>query len=231
VGRTVIIGDVHGCADELEELLAAVGLGSEDRLVTVGDLVARGPDSRRVLRLVRDLDATGVRGNHEVRLLAAREARRRGVAGPPLGPSHARLVELLDDADWAVLDRLPAYLELPAHGALVVHAGLVPGKPITEQDPWALTHIRSLDEAGAPSDRPGCQSWAATYQGEAHVVFGHDARRGLQLYAAATGLDSACIYGGRLSALVLAEGAAVPPASDRMDAIVSVPARRAYITG
>ena len=53
--RTVLIGDVHGCADELSDLLALVGLAAEDQIVLVGDLVGRGPDARRTLELARTL--------------------------------------------------------------------------------------------------------------------------------------------------------------------------------
>ena len=72
MGRTIVVGDVHGCSAELEDLLERIGFSSADRLVFVGDLVARGPDSRGVLALMRQLDATSVRGNHEGKLLAWR---------------------------------------------------------------------------------------------------------------------------------------------------------------
>jgi hypothetical protein len=90
---TIIIGDVHGCADELSELLGRVGPGAGDQVVFVGDLVARGPDSPGVLRLVRELGARAVRGNHEERLLAARAARRKGEQGPRLGAAHLSVFE------------------------------------------------------------------------------------------------------------------------------------------
>ncbi|MDQ2645633.1 MAG: metallophosphoesterase, partial [Myxococcota bacterium] len=75
---TILIGDVHGCAAELSELLERLGPRQGDQVVFVGDLVARGPDSPGVLRLIRELGGRAVRGNHEERLLAARAARRKG---------------------------------------------------------------------------------------------------------------------------------------------------------
>jgi hypothetical protein len=231
VGRTVIVGDVHGCADELDELLGAVALGHGDALVFVGDLVARGPDSRRVLRRYRELGARGALGNHEARILAVREAEQRGEPGPRLGPSHRQLMLEMDEADWGVLSDLRLTLVLPEHDVLVVHAGLVPGLPLEAQDRWALLHMRSLDDHGKPTDRPGPRSWAADYRGDAHAVFGHDARRGLQIHESATGLDSGCVYGGQLSALVLDAGARVPPPAERRDVIVQVDARAAYFGG
>jgi len=78
VPRTIVIGDVHGCANELTELLSKLAVVQSDRVVFVGDLVARGPDSHRMLRLVRELSTLTVRGNHKEHLLAARTATLRG---------------------------------------------------------------------------------------------------------------------------------------------------------
>ena len=132
-GRSIIIGDVHGCADELEQLLESVSSTEQDSVYFVGDLVARGPKSTRVLALFRELGAAGVLGNHEARLLEARAARREGRAGPRLGPAHERLMTELGSADWELLEQLPLTLDLPGHGICIVHAGVVPGVPLTRQ--------------------------------------------------------------------------------------------------
>ncbi len=193
----------------------------------VGDLVARGPDSRGVLRLARELKASTVRGNHEERLLAAHEARRAGGQGPRLGASHAELVQSLDEEEWEQLASLPLQLELPEHGIRVVHAGVVPGVAWAEQDPWMVTHIRSIAADGTPSEKWGTP-WAVSYAGSPHVVFGHNAQTSPQLHPHATGIDTACVYGGALTALVLRRGQAPPPVDSRADALVSVPARQRY---
>lgn len=206
-----------------------IQLGSEDQVVFVGDLVARGPDSAGVLSFARRVGALAVRGNHEHRMLLARKARDEGTRGPRLGPSHQRLLDELSEEDWALLEDLPLYLEFPEHHTLAVHAGLKPGVPLSEQEPWAMMHMRSLTRHGAPSDRYSSTSWAEAYQEGPHVVFGHNAQAGLQLHQNATGLDTACVYGGRLSALVLDQGQEPPPPRERADAIVSVPSHGRYV--
>ena len=220
---------MHGCADELDDLLDEVELTEADRVVFVGDLVARGPDTSRVLSTVRKVNALCVRGNHEHRMILAHEARKRGEKGPRLGPSHRALLDKLSDEDWQQLAELPLSLEFPDHNIRVVHAGVAPGVAMDRQQAWTLMHIRSLTSRGAPSDRYTPHSWAEKYDEEPHIVFGHNAQAGLQLHPHATGLDTACVYGGRMTALVLPEGTAPPPVEERPDCIVSVTSRARYV--
>ncbi|MCC6521691.1 MAG: metallophosphoesterase [Polyangiaceae bacterium] len=234
MARTLVIGDVHGCADELEMLLDGLAVvRGTDRVVLVGDLVARGPDAARVLRACRELDARAVRGNHEARLLRFHARGGTPGADPGLGPrasEHVRRAAAgLDEADFRFLASLPLALELPEHGLVVVHAGLLPGVPLAEQQERTLLYVRTLDDAGAPSElRDGGVPWGTRYTGPPHVAFGHNALAEPQLHPWATGLDTGCVYGGRLTALVLDAGEPVPPVPARRAALASVPARRAY---
>ena len=225
--RSIFIGDVHSCAAELAELLSAVAVTDDDQVIFVGDLLSRGPDPLGVLQLFRSVRARSAIGNHEQRLLAGHHARLRGEPGPKQGSSHAEVALLLSDEDWAILESMPLWVDVPEHDVRVVHAGIVPGVPFEKQDPWMLTHIRSIDERGKPSEKWGTL-WGSLYQDEPHIVFGHNARQRPQLHPHATGLDTACVYGGALTALVLQPGMAPPPVADRLDAMHSIPARRAY---
>lgn len=227
--RSIFIGDVHGCARELERLLEAVQWSSSDRVYFVGDLVARGPKSTGVLRIFRRIDARGVLGNHEDRLLEARAARKAGRPGPQLSPSHEHLMTRLPEKDWALLEALPLSLDVPEHGVRIVHAGVVPGVPIERQQRRDLLKMRALEPDGSATSSWRERSWAADYTGPPHVVFGHNALTGLQLHPHATGLDSGCVYGGSLTALVLPEGTSVPPPEARRALLVSVRAAERYV--
>lgn len=189
----------------------------------VGDLVNKGPKSAQVVRWAREAGAHCVRGNHDDALLSVhRRSGKWASAEPP--PSYAYAREL-SEADLAFLEGLPYSLALPQHGVLVVHAGLVPAVPLDAQLPADLFKIRDVRSAepGAPLEgleKPaeGSASWASRYEGElGHVVFGHDAKRGLQRERFATGLDTGCCYGKALTLLIL-------PGHE----LVSTPARRAY---
>jgi hypothetical protein len=224
--RTIIIGDVHGCSVELEALLERVGVDYGDMLVFVGDVVSKGPDSLGALDVVRRTGAIMVRGNHEARLLAWKKSPNEIV----LGKAHREVVEKLREEDWTILEASVLHYDLPAHEARVVHAGVVPGVPIEKQTPENLVTIRSIDAHGQASDKATGPLWGELYKGPPHIVFGHNAVTGLQLHPWATGLDTGCVYGGRLAAIVLKEGEKIPKrASEREPLLVFEPARRVYV--
>lgn len=204
MGRTLIIGDVHGCIEELDALLAKMRASAGDRVVFVGDLVAKGPGSRRVVQRARELGAITVRGNHEEHVLGFRRAALEGAPLPRIGRSHREVVESLDDEDWDYLFGTPTYLELPEARATVVHAGLAPGVPLAEQTREHLLNMRSIRPDGSISSRiEEGVPWAARWAGPERVFFGHDAVRGLQLHPRAIGLDTGCVYGGELTGVEL----------------------------
>ncbi|MGD8825624.1 MAG: metallophosphoesterase [Myxococcales bacterium] len=216
--RSLIVGDVHGCREELEDLLEHSGWDEQDQLVAVGDLVAKGPDSLGVIRLMRRLGARAVCGNHDQHCLRWWNAVRSGQPAPELRAAHQQVVGSLSEADWQWLADLPYYIELPEHDALVVHAGLLPDVPLQQQKPYDLMNMRSvLADGTASRNYDEGTPWATLWRGPRLVVFGHDAMRGLQRHPYAIGLDTGCVYGGWLTGLWL-------PDRD----LVSVPARATY---
>jgi predicted phosphodiesterase len=212
--RTLIVGDVHGCLDELLALLAAAGRTPDDRVVLVGDLVAKGPKSAGVVRWARESKADAVLGNHDAHVLRAARG------DPRVGRLHRAVAETLSAADVDWLGSRPLWLRLDGvadRPYAVIHGGLVPGIPLEQQTRDHLLNLRSITAEGEPSKRIVEAPWASLWKGPEHVVFGHDAVRGLQRHSFATGLDTGCVYGRELTALVL-------PAGE----LVSVPAARAY---
>jgi hypothetical protein len=234
MSRTIIVGDVHGCRRELEILLERIAFVSGDRLIFVGDLIARGPDSLGVLDIVRRTGALVVRGNHEQKLLTWKEAKEARLRGEPardvkLGPIHAAIAAELRPVDWSLLETSALWIDLPEHGARIVHAGVEPGVPIERIPPAVLMSIRTVDPDGRANERSGAALWGARYTGPPHVVFGHNAAPGLQLHRWATGLDTGCVYGGRLTAMVLGEGMKIPTSiPHRQRLLASQPALRVY---
>jgi bis(5'-nucleosyl)-tetraphosphatase (symmetrical) len=200
--RTILIGDVHGCSEELAELLKAVSFDDKsDRLILLGDAINKGPDSLGVLHLIRDNKAECLMGNHELGFLNWLEA------NIPLGRSGFDRVkeqlgeELLTWVGW--MKQLPLFIE----GAdfLAVHGGLVPGVALNEMSARMLTRIRTWDGKGEDINNPNNPAWYEFYHEKKLVVYGHWAARGLNVRANTIGLDSGCVWGGHLSALILPE--------------------------
>jgi hypothetical protein len=218
--RTIVVGDVHGCAQELQLLLGKCGHSSADRVVLAGDLVAKGPDSQAVVQFARENGILAVMGNHDAFALAHRND-----VGK-IDRAHGRRIYLgqLRPEDWAYLEALPLFLRLgranPAGPEyVVVHAGAVPGVPLEQQKREHLLSLRSIDDTCAPTSRLLVHfPWSARWRGPESLVFGHDAVRGMQQTALATGIDTGCVYGRALTALILPEGKTVQvPALRRYD--------------
>jgi diadenosine tetraphosphatase ApaH/serine/threonine PP2A family protein phosphatase len=209
--RTIVVGDIHGCYDELSDLLDKLALGRDDRFVSVGDLIVKGERNREVLDLfIRDARFSAVIGNHDRAILrhwlrekkSHKKMHKR--ARKELKPERARYL--------AYLASLPPMIDLGTH--LVVHAGIRPGVPLSEQAIEDLTELRTL---GADRTSREGLPWYEVYDGRQIVLFGHWPSDEPRRARRALGLDTGCVYGYRLTAYVV-----------EADQFVSVRARRAY---
>jgi diadenosine tetraphosphatase ApaH/serine/threonine PP2A family protein phosphatase len=213
--RTIVIGDLHGCYDETLELLDRLAVGSSDRVIFAGDLVDRGPKPRECVELAMRHEC--ILGNHEEKHL---RQRRKPVEA--LLPDHAATRRALDESHLDWFATLPLFIRLPEAGAVVVHAGVLPGVPIEKQDPRILLHAqcvrppepRSFWPSKAP---PGWTFWTNHWRGPERVIFGHSVLDRPLMSAWTAGIDTGCVHGRTLTALVLPEWR-----------LVSVPARDCY---
>jgi diadenosine tetraphosphatase ApaH/serine/threonine PP2A family protein phosphatase len=212
MGRTIVIGDIHGCFEELQDLLRVLELRTEDRVIAVGDLIVKGPQSREVLdRFIEDDRFSAVIGNHD-------RAIRQHWRGEPLRLTKEQKVtvaELESDRERysAYLRSLPFTINLGSH--LIVHAGVRPGVPLRRQMSSDLTEMRTMGVN--PSSRKGVP-WFDVYRGRRVVLFGHWPAKAPRVARRALGLDTGCVYGGRLTAYVI-----------ELNQFVSVPARQSYV--
>ncbi|GGO29648.1 polynucleotide kinase-phosphatase [Deinococcus humi] len=228
------IGDVHGCLDELRDLLTKLGYAVRDDLsvippegrkaVFVGDLVDRGPDTPGVLRLVMGMVQNGtalcVPGNHDIKLVKALRGRKVSV-------THGldRSLEQLEAESPEFRQQVTDFLEgLVSHYVLddgqvvVAHAGMketYQGRASGRVREFALygETTGETDEFGLPVR----WNWAAEYRGAATVVYGHTPVPEPQWLNRTVDIDTGCVFGGRLTALRY-------PERD----LVSVPARQVY---
>ena len=225
--RLLIIGDVHGCLSELKRLLAKVEYSPETMTVIfVGDLVSKGPDSAKVVEFVRLNGFLSVRGNHEDNILLGNYNKQ---------SKYANRVEQFSAKDLDFIRELPLSITVPALDLLVVHAGVNShnrGCPVSAQSFNDLIRIRCVcaNGTGTPSGPkdPTDKFWASIYTGPPFIVFGHDAKRRLQIHPWARGLDTGCVYGGSLSGLLIEDTRKQHDWMNHAE-IISVPAVKAYV--
>lgn len=201
-GRVIAIGDIHGCALEFEALIDKLGLTRHDRLVLLGDLVNRGPDSAGVIALARRYAHRALLGNHELRLLNYRRT------GDPthLKKSDYETLRQLSADDWSYLAQMPLTYHLPEFDTVLVHGGFLPDRPWRGQPDRVVTRIQVVGPDGEPhkiSDFPRSPHWSDVWRGPPFVVYGHTPRPEPKRLTWSLGIDTGCVRGGSLTACVL----------------------------
>lgn len=228
-----IIGDVHGCLDELKTLLARLGWTIDDenivpplgrKAIFVGDLVDRGPDTPGVLALVGRMIAAGqalcVRGNHDDKLLRKLQGRDVAITHgleTSLQQLEGRPPEFIEMVR-GLLESLPTHYVLDDGKLVVAHAGIseeLQGRISDRVRAFTLygKTTGSQDEFGLPVRL----DWAADYRGRATVIYGHTPTLNLDWINRTICIDTGCVFGGMLTALRYPE-----------QELVSVPALRTY---
>jgi protein phosphatase len=217
-----VIGDVHGCLHELLELMAALGYEvnwkSGDFAVTppkhrklafAGDLANRGPATPDVLRLVMKMVRAGqaycVPGNQDVKLARALRSRTRGRVVPGVMRSLEQFAG--EPAEFRAevakfLDGLASHYVLDDGNLVIAHAGLqerMHGSGSAKARKFALSGQNNgkLDKFGLPVR----VNWAASYRGDALVVYGHTPVIEPVWLNNTVNIDTGCVYGGHLTAL------------------------------
>lgn len=230
-----IVGDVHGCFDELVELLVKLGYSVDAdafkvtapagrKLIFVGDLVDRGPKIPQVLKLVMNAVADDVAlcvpGNHDVKLM--RKLRGRDVQiTHGLADSLAQLENETEEFRGKVaefIDDLVSHYVLDGGRLVVAHAGMK--ESMQGRGSGAVRDFALFGETTGETDEFGLPvryNWAAEYRGQAIVVYGHTPVPQPEWLNRTLNIDTGCVFGGQLTALRY-------PGKE----IVSVPALRTY---
>lgn len=216
-----IIGDVHGCCDELERLLALLGYELQPggsyahpagrKLVFVGDLVDRGPRSPDVVRLVMETVTAGhafcVPGNHDIKFM-------RAIRGKNVKVNHGLAESLqqfaaaeehspgISNASAAFMDALVSHYVFDDGKLVVAHAGMkqeMQGRGSGRVREFALygETTGETDDFGLPVR----YNWAADYRGRAMVVYGHTPVPEPEWLNRTINIDTGCVFGGKLTAL------------------------------
>lgn len=225
-GRIIVVGDVHGCAGELAELLRRVCPVHGDRLIATGDFAGKGPAVADAMALWRDVGGESVLGNNDARFLEAAER------GEDVRRENRPLLDHPGLLEW--MRGFPLWIEIEEIDAAIVHGGFFPDRSIAEHDTVtdrdAVMRLRAVRKEDGRwtyipkrDARPDDPFWATLWRGPL-AIYGHTPQKDSlpRRDAAAIGIDTSCVYGGRLTAVVFD-----PAAEDRWS-VVSVDAHRAW---
>ncbi|MBL8994756.1 MAG: metallophosphoesterase [Spirochaetia bacterium] len=199
MSRTIFVGDVHGCYDELMLLIGKIKPEKSDRLIFVGDLINKGPRPGDVVDFVAENGFSCLMGNHEDHYVRLHQNH----------PRYIALRKSLSDFCHQWILNLPLYIE--EKNFIAVHAGIDARLPLTQNTRETLLTVRGIEDGGVKIP------WYQLYHGSKTIIYGHWAKQGLTRYQNTLGLDSGCVYGGSLSAYLL-----------EADQILQVPAKRIY---
>jgi hypothetical protein len=212
--KQLLIGDIHGCYDELQALLDRAGLTNDDQIITLGDIVDRGPAVSQVLTFFQTQpNARSIMGNHERKHLRSsrgetKAARSQIITRTQLGDSYHTWLTFLET--------FPRSIELEE--AILVHGFWQPGKLLAEQKDTVLIGTMGGEKVVMAT----CgEKWYEHYDGDKPLIVGHrDYLRNRQPFVyrdKVFGLDTGCCTGGALTGLILPDFR-----------IISVPSRADY---
>lgn len=206
-GRVIVIGDIHGCIDELRMLLGRLDVRARDLVIATGDLVRKGPRPDLCLRLFRDNGFRSVQGNNEQKLLTWSRHRWRRLILPAEDRRVVGRRDLL-----AYIGSWPVVIDLPSINAAVVHGGFFPRMNVSAEAVGTrsddLVRLRYIRRDGDGWQRAGDKAsddsvlWCDRWNGPRTVLFGHTPLRRVLRRDHAIGLDTGCVYGGALTAAV-----------------------------
>lgn len=213
--RTIVIGDVHGCIDEFNELIKLLSYNKKnDRLILLGDLLDRGPDSVAVIKKAREMDLECILGNHEAKYLKWFNS---SASGKNIRGKQEYYNNLsVEDSNY--IFHMP--LSLKIDNTILVHAGVRSDIPLEKQTKDDLCYMRysdinkkfiSLKKIWRDGiEATGAHFWSEFWTGPESIIYGHHVHslispliEEVQPNVFCYGIDTGCCFGGRLSAIIL----------------------------
>lgn len=234
-----VIGDVHGCLEELHHLFHELGYKNENNIyihpegripVFVGDITDRGPQSLAVIDLVYEMTvkqnkAKYVPGNHCNKLY-------RYFLGNNVQIKHGlettvaeyealsfREQKILKKKFMTLYEEAPLYLQIPEAEAIIAHAG-IKKEFIGLNNKRVKSFVLYGDTTGAvyPDGRPIRRDWAQHYNGDQWIVYGHTPVKQPRFVNKTVNIDTGCVFGNKLTAFRLPE-----------EQTISVPSKQPYV--
>lgn len=207
--RLIIYGDIHGCIDEFQKLRGQINPQKNDIEVCVGDLITKGTHSIETLRYIQKNDILSVLGNHEDKIIRYLKHQESPKKNPIILDSDEQyIVDNLTSEDIALLRSLPLFLRFG--DIIVLHGGLENSmivENLSSREHQKLLRLRYLDFEGHfvayGDETEDSIFWADLYDGnQGFIVYGHQHFQEARINKYAIGIDTGCVYGNKLSAVI-----------------------------
>ncbi len=212
--RTIIYGDIHGCLDEFKILRRELNICDTDREISVGDLLDRGPYSNDTLTYARENNIELVMGNHEYKYVRYKkhsdtEDKTEKKNPMSLNENKLSIYENISKEDMTYLQEAPFYVKID--NTTIIHAGITNSIELenaSKKELELLTRIRELDENDNMLHTKrkvfNSQFWSEVYDGnQGIIIYGHEVFSKVKIDRYSFGIDTGCVYGKKLSALVI----------------------------
>lgn len=206
----VVYGDIHGCLDEFKKLRKKVNLQSDDIEISVGDFLNKGPSSLDTLHYLLDHNILSIMGNNEAKIikLYGRYLKEGKKFLETIKPHEKDTITKITKNELKYLESLPYFLKFS--NLTIVHGGIMPDTILDEhidnKTKKQITLLRYLNknlESIPWDDFEGrYKFWSELYEGhEGFIVFGHHPFDEPKIDKFAVGIDTGCVYGGKLTAV------------------------------
>lgn len=215
--RTIFIGDIHSCLDELQDLIKTLQYNTKyDQLILLGDLTDRGNFPIETIRYARDLVETGaicLMGNHDRKIIRWADNKR-------AKSNYPSYYDQLSNDDISFIRSLPYYFENKT--TIATHAGIKPNIQMSAQSKDDLIYLRYTDNAGRfvslkqiakyGKEASGAIFWTQfqPFGFKKDIIYGHHVHSLTDIKidqcsdgTACYGIDTGCVFGGRLSSIII----------------------------
>jgi bis(5'-nucleosyl)-tetraphosphatase (symmetrical) len=209
MNNLIIYGDIHGCYDEFISLRNKINPKKDDIEICVGDIITKGKDSTRTLDFIIDNNIKSVLGNHENKIIRYLNHQKFKKKNPiELDADEQNIVNNLSQKHRGFLENMPLFLKFGyitiVHGGLQNYMSL---DNLSKRDYQKILRMRYLDKNGKyltfGKEDQNSTFWANIYDGnQGFIIYGHQWFKEVKKDKFALGIDTGCVYGNKLSAVM-----------------------------
>ncbi len=212
MGRLIIYGDIHGCYQEFIDLRNKINPLEVDIETCVGDVITRGKDSIKILRYIQKNNIRSTIGNHENKIIRYLKHEKSGIKNPiKLDQDERKIISELSVSDVNFMNSMPLFIKFGR--ITVLHAGVQNHfnlDSLSKEEKSKVLRLRYISKNYnfIPFGEEDGDSvfWSEVYNGrQGLIVYGHQVFEKVKIDKHSLGIDTGCVYGNKLSAVVFSD--------------------------